>query len=262
MPNQKKNTMALFGKSSSNPAMGNKVYEKVLASSDSGQVMTVKGAVIKTVLLVLMTIFAASFTWNMVYSPASTMSSINPWIWGGGISGFVIALVIIFVPKMAQYLSPIYAIAEGFFLGAISALFEIMFAESFPGIVLTAISITMLTTLVMLFTYQTGLIKVTQKFRSVIIIATMSVAIFYVAVILLNLFGVNTAFYHSNSLLSIGISVVIVIIAALNLLLDFDFIEKGAEVGAPKYMEWYIRNFGYFGLAISRNIKTISKTRR
>ena len=122
-----------------------------------------------------------------------------------------------------------------------------MYAESFPGIVLAAVSSTMLTAAVMLFTYRTGLIKVTDKLRSVIIVAMSSIMLFYLVVLGLNLFNVPTPFFHGSSWLSIGISVAIVIVAALKLLLDFDFIEKGAQVGAPKYMEWY----GAFALMVT-----------
>jgi uncharacterized YccA/Bax inhibitor family protein len=122
-----------------------------------------------------------------------------------------------------------------------------MLIETYPGLVFTAVAITLLTALVMLFCYQTRLIKVTNRLRSVIVIATISVAVFYFVHIILNLFHVTTDFYHGTSLLSIGISVVIVVIAAMNLLLDFDFIEKGSQMGAPKYMEWY----GAFGLLLT-----------
>jgi uncharacterized YccA/Bax inhibitor family protein len=237
--------MAIFG-NSSNPAMKESIFEKVAFVSSTSGTMTVKGSIIKTFLLLAMAIFAASYTWYTVFN-ANNPSAVAPWLWGGLISGFVLALIICFVPKTAPYLAPLYAAAEGFALGAISAFFEAAFAESFPGIVLTAVSITLLTALVMLFCYQTGLIKVTNKLRSVIIIATISVGVFYFAVIIMNLFHVATPFYHGASWLSIGISAVIVVIAALNLLLDFDFIEKGSQMGAPKYMEWY----GAFGLLVT-----------
>jgi uncharacterized YccA/Bax inhibitor family protein len=236
--------MALFG-NSSNPAMKESIFEKVaLVESPSGT-MTVKGSVIKTFLLIAMTILAASYTWYTVFN-ANNPNAVTPWLWGGLISGLVLALIICFAPKTSPYLAPLYAAAEGFALGAISAFFEAGFAETMPGIVLTAVSITLLTALVMLFCYQTRLIKVTNKLRSVIMIATISIGVFYLVIIILNLFKVET-FYHSPSLLSIGISAVIVVVAALNLLLDFDFIEKGSQMGAPKYMEWY----GAFGLLVT-----------
>jgi uncharacterized YccA/Bax inhibitor family protein len=233
--------MALFG-NSSNPAMKDSILEKVAFVNSPSGTMTVKGSVIKSFLLIAMTIFAASFTWHTV-NTANNPSAVIPWLWGGLISGIVLALIICFLPKTAPYLAPLYAAAEGFALGAISAFFETVF----NGIVLSAITVTLLTALVMLFCYQTRLIKLTDKLRSVIIIATASIFLFYLVVILLNLSGVATSFYHGTSLLSIGISAVIVVVAALNLLLDFDFIEKGAQMGAPKYMEWY----GAFGLLLT-----------
>jgi uncharacterized YccA/Bax inhibitor family protein len=237
--------MALFG-NSSNPAMKESIFEKVALISSPSGTMTVKGSVIKTFLLIAMTVFAASYTWYTVFY-ANSPTAVTPWLWGGLISGLVLALIICFAPKTSPYLAPLYAVAEGFALGAISAFFETALSEKFPGIALSAVSITLLTALIMLFCYQTRLIKVTNKLRSVIIIATMSVAVFYFVVIILNLFKVATPFYHGSSLLSIGISLVIVVIAALNLLLDFDFIERGAKTGAPKYMEWY----GAFGLLLT-----------
>lgn len=225
--------------------MKDDVYKKVVSAKNPGEAMTVNGAVIKTGLLLSLVILAASYTWHLVMSGAST--SISTWVWGGAICGFVLAMIISFAPKTAPYLSLLYAVAEGFFLGAISAMFEAMYAESFPGIVLAAVSSTMLTAAVMLFTYRTGLIKVTDKLRSVIIVAMSSIMLFYLVVLGLNLFNVPTPFFHGSSWLSIGISVAIVIVAALKLLLDFDFIEKGAQVGAPKYMEWY----GAFALMVT-----------
>lgn len=238
--------MALFNESS-NPTMRQGIFAKASQNATAADgVMTVKGTMLKTLLLLGMVILSGAYTWQMVYS-AIDPSAAMPWMWGGAIAGFILALVIIFKPTTAPYVSPIYAAAQGLFLGAISAFFERAFALSMPGIVITAVSITLLTALIMLFAYQTGLIKVTEKFRSVIIVATMSVAGFYLITLLLRLFGVGTAFMYDSSLLSIGISVVVVIIAALNLLLDFDFIEKGSRANAPKYMEWY----GAFGLMVT-----------
>ena len=238
--------MALFSKSS-NPVFRDSVLKKVAQSQTAGEgVMTITGTVQKVGLLTAMVILAGAFTWKMVYQAISA-STVMPWMWGGAIAGFVLALIILFRPKTAPYLAILYAAAEGLFLGAVSALFEVAFAESFQGIVATAVCITLLTALVMLFAYYTRLIKVTNKLRSVIIVATISVLGLYFIGILLHLFGVNTSAIYGTSLLSIGISVVIVIIAALNLLLDFEFIEKGAAAKAPKYMEW----FGAFGLMVT-----------
>jgi uncharacterized YccA/Bax inhibitor family protein len=237
--------MALFG-NSSNPAMKESIFDKIAVTASSSGAMTVKGALVKTFLLLAMTILAAAFTWRMVFYANNPMA-VSPWLWGGLIAGFVLALIICFVPKTAPYLAPLYAAAEGFALGAISAFYEARFAGIYHGIVVTAVSITLLTALVMLFCYMTGVIKVTNKLRSVIVIATISIGVFYFAVIILRLFHVETPFYHGSGWLSIAISAVIVVVAALNLLLDFDFIEKGSQRGAPKYMEWY----GAFGLLLT-----------
>lgn len=238
--------MALFNESS-NPTMRESIFAKASQNAVARDgVMTVKGTMVKTLLLLGMVILAGAYTWQMVYRSVDP-SAATPWMWGGAISGFILGLVVLFKPTTAPYVAPIYAAAQGLFLGAISAFFERAFAASMPGIVVTAVSITLLTAAIMLLIYQTGLIKVTEKFRSVIIIATMSVAAFYLINIVLNLFKVNTPFMYNSSPLSIGISVVVVIIAALNLLLSFDFIEKGTRASAPKYMEWY----GAFSLMVT-----------
>lgn len=242
--------MALFNSSnSSNPTLKDSVLTKAAqATSNNTGVMTINGSIGKTLLLLGMAILAASFTWKMAYS-AIDPSSVMPWLIGGVIGGLVMALIISFKPTTAPWAAPIYAALEGLALGAISAIFEQAFAQSFPGIVITAISITLLTMLVMLTLYRSKIIKVTEKFRSVIIIATATIAAFYVIRLLLSLFGVSVFFgsVMDSSWISIGISVVVVVIAALNLLLDFDFIEKGSAMGAPKYMEWY----GAFGLMVT-----------
>ena len=238
--------MALF--KSSNPTMKDSVFAKATQiTSSNSSVMTINGSIMKTLMRLGMEVLAASVTWKMVYT-ASFTGSVMPWMIGGLFGAFVMSLVIIFKPTTAPWAAPIYAALEGLFLGGISAFFEIMFAESFPGIVITAVGITLLTMFVMLTLYRSGVIKVTNRLRSVIIIATVSIAVFYLARLVLSLFGVTLPFgIMDSSWLSIGISVVIVIIAALNLLLDFDFIERGAEMGAPKYMEWY----GAFGLMVT-----------
>ncbi|MDR1056873.1 MAG: Bax inhibitor-1/YccA family protein [Prevotellaceae bacterium] len=236
--------MALFN--SSNPTLKDKIFVKEAQTTSNAGVMTINGTIGKTFLLLGMVILAGAVTWQMVMK-ATTMSSVTPWMIGGAIGGFIMAMVVCFKPATAPWAAPVYAALEGLFLGAISAFFELMFAESFPGIVITAVAITLVTMLVMLSLYRSGIIKVTNKFRSVMLIAIGSVAAFYLVVIVLNLFKVATPFIHGSSLLSIGISVVIVIIAALSLLLDFDFIEKGSAAGAPKYMEWY----GAFGLMVT-----------
>ncbi|MDR2424820.1 MAG: Bax inhibitor-1/YccA family protein [Prevotellaceae bacterium] len=234
--------MALFDKSS-NPTVRDSIFKNAVGTGYSTETMTVKGTVVKTFILLFLAVFAASYTWSL------HVSQMSSWMIGGLIAGFVLAIVIVFAPKTAPYLAPVYALAEGLALGAISSLYNQAFAELFPGIVTTAVAITLLTALVMLFCYQTGLIRVTNKLRATIVVALVSVMIFYAAIMLLSLFKVPglAMFYAGSSLGSIAISVVITIVAALCLLLDFDFIERGSQSGAPKYLEWY----GAFSLMVT-----------
>ncbi len=154
-----------------------------------------------------------------------------------------VAILLAFKPKLAMFLGPVYAILQGVVLGAISHVYE----AQWDGIVLQAIGITAAITVVMYLIYATGLIKVTDKTRKVIIGATLGVALFYFVSIIISLFGVNVSYFESASLWSIGLSVVIAGVAAFNLMLDFDLVDRGAAAGAPKYMEWYAA----FGLMVT-----------
>ena len=156
-------------------------------------------------------------------------------------------MIICFKPTLAPYLSPAYGILEGFFLGAISAVLNEAFSEKYPGLVMQAVGLTFGVALAMFLLYNFRVIKVTDKFRSVIIAATAGIAIFYLITWVLRMFSVNIPFMYDSSMLGIGLSLFIVAIAAMNLLLDFDMIEKGADMGAPKFMEWY----GAFGLLVT-----------
>jgi uncharacterized YccA/Bax inhibitor family protein len=139
--------------------------------------------------------------------------------------------------------APIYAVFEGLFLGAISAMFEAMY----PGLVMRAVSLTFGVFFIMLLLYRSGTIRATQKFRTVILAATGGIALVYFVSFIAGMFGVNFGFMTGNSMMSIGFSLVVVVIAALNLILDFDMITRGADAMAPKYMEWY----GAFGLMVT-----------
>jgi len=234
----------MFNKSS-NPILKEKAFGKE-ASLGSSMSMTVNGTIEKTGILLLVLIVAASYTWGMFFNSGDTENAIGTmsgWLIGGALGGFAVAIAMIFMKKYAGILAPIYAILEGVFLGAISAIFESMY----PGIVINAVLATFATFLAMLFTYRTGLIKVTEKFKAIIFIATASIAVMYLLSWIIGMFGGNMSFLHDSSMMSIGISIFVIIIAALNLLLDFDFIEKGSAMGAPKYMEWY----GAFGLLVT-----------
>lgn len=234
----------MFGKSS-NPALGSKIFEKSL-SDNSTSVMTVQGTANKTLLLSMLVILGATYTWKLFFAEANLelgAERVSTWMISSGIIGFVLSLIIIFVKKISPILSPIYAIFEGLFLGALSAFFE----AKFPGIVIQAVGLTFSTLFMMLLLYKFRIIKVTQKFKMGVMAATGGIVLMYVVSWVVSMFGVNIGFMYDNSLLSIGISLFVVVIAALNLVLDFDFIETGAQMNAPKYMEWY----SAFGLMIT-----------
>ncbi|MDR0660047.1 MAG: Bax inhibitor-1/YccA family protein [Prevotellaceae bacterium] len=234
--------MALFR--TSNPAMKDSVFSKI--ATDSSTTMTIRGSINKTLILLALAVASGAYTWK-VFTSSIDPNAFVPWMFGGMIGGLVMALIVIFRPKTSPWAAPLYALLEGLFLGAISAWFEYTFAESFPGIVLTAVAITLLTLLVMLTLYRSGTIKMNNKLRAGIITATGTVALFYIVTLIMGLFGADTSVVHGSGLLSIGISIVIVIIAAMNFLLDFEFIEKGSAAGMPKHMEWY----GAFGLMLT-----------
>ena len=230
---------------SSNPAFTDKIFAKASYGTYEN-VMTVSGTVNKIAMMLLLVVASASYTWGMYFDSVQTgglSTAIMPWMIGGGLAGFVLALITIFKPVWSPFTAPIYAVCEGLLLGGLSASFNAIY----PGIVMQAVGLTFAILFMMLFAYKSGLIKVNKKFRTGVIAATGGIFIFYMATWVLGMFGVNMGFAFGNSLFSIGISLFVVAIASLNLVLDFDFIEKGAQKGAPKYMEWY----GAFGIMVT-----------
>lgn len=228
----------------SNPTLRIGIFEKAGRATDAASAMTIDGAIGKTGILLTIIVLAGAFTWSLYGSFYA--SYIMPLAWFGIIGAFILALIISFKNTTAPYLSPVYAVLEGLALGGISVLFDSMF----PGIAFQAICLTVLVASIMLLLYKFRIIKVTEKFRSVIILATAAIAVFYLITFVLSFFGIYTPLSMGSTMspfITIGISLVVVVIAALNLLLDFDFIEKGAEYGAPKYLEWY----GAFGLTVT-----------
>ena len=223
---------------SSNPALSADTFRKALALAGEEK-MTVMGTVHKTGLCLLIALLTASYTWGM--NPQDGM--LMPLMFTGMIGGLITAFVIIFKPHMAPTLAPVYAALEGLLLGAISGLFELQY----PGLVSQALISTFGVLGAMLFAYQTKLIQVTERFKMGVFAATAGIAIFYLFSMVMSFFGSSPSFMVSSSPMSIGFSVIVVIVAALNLVLDFDFIESGAKAGAPKYMEWY----GAFGLMVT-----------
>jgi len=230
---------------SGNPAFSQDMfagYDQVYGAPRS-TVMTVQGTMSKTFLLLAILSGAGLWSWNAMGS-----NQLAPAVIGvAALVGFVLALVTIFKPTFAPWTSPIYAAMQGVFLGGLSQVVEMRFHKVYPGIALQAVSLTVGTLLVMLFLYGSGTIRVTERLKSGIIMATGAVCLFYVVSMLLRLFGVSMPLIWSATPIGIGFSLFVVGLAAFNLLLDFDFIEEGARREAPKYMEWY----GAFGLIVT-----------
>jgi uncharacterized YccA/Bax inhibitor family protein len=239
------NTMAIAR--TANPALNKNTFTTLRTSAD-GHTMTLSGTVNKIFILLLLVVAGAIYTWRLAFEAINTDSltasrAIIPWMIGGGIGGFIVAIITVFKRNIAPVTAPIYAVLEGLFLGGISAFLE----YQYPGIVINAVGLTFGILFSLLVAYRSGLIKPTENFKLGVFAATGGVAVFYLLSFLFGLFGMPVGYLHNSSLFSIGISVVIIIIAALNLVLDFDFIEQGAASSVPKYMEWYAA----FGLIVT-----------
>ena len=236
----KHNALRMFGRSG-NPALSDATFRKEGAAI--GKVMTLQGTVNKTGILLALLVICAFYTWNIFFQTGNP-AAVMPLALGGAIGGLIFALITIFKKTWAGITAPIYAGLEGLFLGGISAIFE----AQYPGIVIQATGLTLGTLASLLLLYKMGIIKPTENFRLMIVSATMGIGILYLISFVMNMFGsTGIGFIHSNGLFGIGFSLFVVAIAALNLVLDFDFIEQGAEQGAPKYMEW----FGAFALMVT-----------
>ncbi|HYL63939.1 MAG TPA: Bax inhibitor-1/YccA family protein [Candidatus Methylomirabilis sp.] len=223
----------------SNPALNEKAFRGEVAL---GNAMTLQGTVNKTGLLLLCVVATSAWTWGLSHSnmPEAALR----WMLGGVLGGFVVALVTIFKKNWAPVTAPIYALLEGLALGGISAIFEKMY----PGVAMQAIGLTFGTLFVMLLAYKTGMIRATHGFKIGVIAATGGIAIFYLVEMVLSFFfHVQVPAINGSGFWGIAFSLFVVIVAALNLVLDFDMIETGVRGGAPKYMEWY----GAFGLMIT-----------
>jgi uncharacterized YccA/Bax inhibitor family protein len=232
--------MELF--KSGNPVLGEKKFEKTVDRFDNN-VMTQSGTLNKFGLMMLLLIAATSFTWKA----AGEGKNVMPWMIGGAIGGFIIILILSFKPRLSAILAPIYALLEGVFVGAISAYYNNAFDAYAPNIVMQAVGLTFGVVIAMFALYKFGVIKATQRFKSVVFAATAGIAVFYLLSIVLGMFGVTMPLIHESTTMGIIFSLVVVAIAALNLILDFDMIEQGSAMGAPKYMEWY----GAVGLLVT-----------
>ncbi|MGH9461359.1 MAG: Bax inhibitor-1/YccA family protein [Vicinamibacteria bacterium] len=231
---------------SGNPALSAQTFQNLATTAAypgaavRGEPMTLQGTVNKTGISLLLCVVSAAWTWNMyLTNPGVVM----PFLLGGAIGGFIVAMVTVFKKTWSPLTVPIYALLEGLFLGAISAMFE----QMYPGIVIQAVGLTFGTLFALLMAYKSGLIKVTENFKLGVVAATGGIALVYFASIVLGFFGISIPYIHGSGTIGIIFSLFVVVIAALNLVMDFDFIETGAEQGAPKYMEWY----GAFGLLVT-----------
>ena len=231
--------LEMFGRSG-NPAFRSKAFTHRSSDFSTNEVMTLSGAVNKTVFYLLLCTLTAALNWNLLYSNPGLASGL---FYFGLIGGLITAMVTIFKPTTANISAPIYAALQGLALGAVSAMYE----SFFDGIVIQALALTFGTLAALLLAYKSGLIKPTENFRLMLFAATGGVFILYLVSFIMSFFGGPIGFIHSNSLMGIGFSLVVVAIAALNLVLDFDFIEQAAEQGAPKYLEAY----GAFSLMVT-----------
>jgi uncharacterized YccA/Bax inhibitor family protein len=223
----------------SNPALNEKAFRGEMTLG--GEAMTLQGTVNKTGLLLLCVVATSAWTWGLAHSP--TPEAVRPWMIGGILGGLVTAIVTILKRSWAPITAPLYALLEGLALGGISAFFE----RSYHGIAVQAVGLTFGTLFVMLAAYKTGVIRATERFKLGVIAATGGIAVFYLVVMVLGLFHVNVGMMYGGGKWAIAFSLFVVVIAALNLVLDFDMIETGVRMGAPKYMEWY----GAFGLMVT-----------
>src|SRR5712691_2517621 len=242
----------------SNPALNARTFAD-LRRDPTAPAMTLEGTVNKAALLLFLVVVPASWVWSQVRTAVDS-SVVGPWLWLGVIGGFVAALVTISKKEWSPVTAPVYAALEGLALGGLSALLE----AKYPGIVMRAVGLTFATLAAMLLAYRSGLIKATEKFKLGVVAATGAIALYYLIGLGLSFFGIAMPFLQGTSTTSLVVSGVIVIVAALNLILDFDFIETGVTGGAPKYMEWY----GAFGLMVTliwlylEILRLLAKTRR
>ena len=228
--------MAIF--KSGNPALQEKAYEgTIFQGISTGEEMTIQGTMRNFGILFALMLGSTLFAWSQFYKGSNPMPLVIT-----GIVGMIVLSIAMSVKKQwSPFLAPLYAIILGLFVGSISAMYDYSFKTRYPGLVMQAVGLTLVVALVMFILYQTRIIKVTEKFKSVIIIATASLMFFYLIkwIAYLAFGSVIGAFTNASTPLGIGFSVVVVCLASLNLLLDFDMIEKGAEKQVPKYMEWY-----------------------
>lgn len=224
---------------SSNPTFSEKIFEKSLTNNAEDGVMTYNGTLNKSIILFLLVLLSGIATWKLAMVGNAIVS---PLAIGGAIGGFVLAIILSFKPDKAHILAPIYALCEGLFLGAMSAIFN----AAYEGIVMQAILATVCVVAVVFGCYRAGILRATPKFTKVLVFATLGIGAFYLISILLRFVGVELSVF-SLGWLGIVLQLVIVGVAALNLVLDFNQIDNGVEMQSPRYMEWYCA----FGLMVT-----------
>ncbi|WP_428388051.1 Bax inhibitor-1/YccA family protein [Mucisphaera sp.] len=252
---------------SSNPAFGDTAMDRIRSQADdvlrspsepspeaptarSTETMTIMGASLKTLSMFGLVMIAASVTWNMAMAGSA---SANLWTFGGAIGALIVGITTCFMPRFAPVTAPIYAILQGLFLGGISAFYEVAFSQQAQNydlgqsIVFQAVMLTVAVAATMAALYAFRIIRVTAALRAVITTAVGAIMVVYLIAFAMRLFGGEMPFLHESTPIGIGISVVIVGVAAFSLLLDFDFIERGAAEGMPKWAEWYAA----FGLMVT-----------
>lgn len=233
----------------SNPAFGRKIFSSVSGVYSESESMTVRGTINKSLVMFFLVVASAFFVWQKFFAgfnstdPSLAVSSVRGYMLIGGFGGFIVAMIASFAPRKSAFFVPIYAILEGMFLGGLSATFEAMY----PGLVIRAILLTFSVFFSMMIIYRQQIIKVTSKFRRGLTAAIGGIALVYLISWISSLFGYNFGFIYGNGTTALIFSIIVVGIAAFSLLLDFDFIEKNATMGVPKYMEWY----SAFGLMVS-----------
>lgn len=240
----------------SNPALNAETFARFGEITEADRTMTVQGTINKTAVLLVLLLCSAAWIWSGFYGTMQNIGqsgspnglsqgfqAIQGWFFLGLFGGIGFGLVTCFVPRWSPVTGPLYALAEGLFLGVLSALLE----ARFPGIVVQAAALTFGTLAALLLAYKSGLVRATEKFKTGVMAATGAICLVYLVSFILRVFGSGIPMIHDAGAVGIGFSLFVVVIAALNLVLDFDFIEQGARQGAPKYMEWY----GAFGLMVT-----------
>ncbi|TNE81481.1 MAG: Bax inhibitor-1/YccA family protein [Bacteroidetes bacterium] len=225
-----------------NPALNTDVFSKSINPHDEAQSMTIRGTVDKTAFLALLVLLSAMLTWNQFMS-TQDYAAMFPYLIGGSVLALITGIITAFNKPWSRFLAPLYCIFEGLALGGLSAIME----SRMPGIVLQAITLTLGILFSLLLIYRMGWIKATENFKLMVASATAGIAFYYMISFIGGLFGFHLPLIHDNSTFGIIFTLFVVVIAAMNLVLDFDFIESGAEQKAPKYMEWYAA----FGLMVT-----------